>query len=78
MGRLHSEFAMIDLGALHHFINISIPRSSDCLLLSQQWYVHYLLQRVGMVECHSTTTTINTRDKLSTSNGALVVDASDY
>jgi len=29
--RLHSEFAMTDLGDLHHFLGISVTRSSDGL-----------------------------------------------
>lgn len=33
---LHSEFAMTDLGALHHFLNISVTRSSAGLFLSQR------------------------------------------
>ena len=32
--RLHSEFAMTDLGDLHHFLGISVTRSSDGLFLS--------------------------------------------
>lgn len=36
IGRLHTEFAMTDLGVLHHFLGISITRSSDGLFLSQQ------------------------------------------
>ncbi|WVZ93845.1 hypothetical protein U9M48_039799 [Paspalum notatum var. saurae] len=32
---LHSEFAMMDLGALHHFLGISVTRSSDGLFLSE-------------------------------------------
>jgi len=32
--RLHAEFAMTDLGALHHFLGVSITRSSDGLSLS--------------------------------------------
>ncbi|WVZ63750.1 hypothetical protein U9M48_013358 [Paspalum notatum var. saurae] len=32
--RLHTEFAMTDLGDLHHFLGVSITRSSDGLFLS--------------------------------------------
>jgi hypothetical protein len=48
IGRLHTEFAMTDLGALHHFLGISITRSSDGLFLSQRQYALDLLQRAGM------------------------------
>jgi hypothetical protein len=33
---LHSEFAMTDLGDLHHFLGISVTRSADGLFLSQR------------------------------------------
>jgi hypothetical protein len=33
---LHSEFAMTDLGDLHHFLGISVTRSSNGLFLSQR------------------------------------------
>lgn len=36
IGRLHAEFAMTDLGTLHHFLGISITRYSDGLFLSQR------------------------------------------
>jgi len=31
IGRLHAEFAMTDLGDLHHFLGISVTRNSDGL-----------------------------------------------
>ena len=59
--RLHSEFAMTDLGDLHHFLGISVTRSTDGLFLSQRQYAVDLLQRAGMAECHSTATPVDTR-----------------
>jgi len=41
--RLHSEFAMTDLGDLHHFLGISVTRSPDGLFLSQRQYALDLL-----------------------------------
>jgi len=35
MARLQSEFAMTDLGALHHFLGVAVTRTSDGLFLSQ-------------------------------------------
>ena len=70
MGRLHSEFAMIDLGALHHFLGISVTRSSQGLFLSQRQYALDLLQRAGMAECHSTATPVDTHAKLSAQDGS--------
>ncbi|XP_066383330.1 uncharacterized mitochondrial protein AtMg00810-like [Miscanthus floridulus] len=47
---------MTHLGTLHHFIGISVTRSSDGLFLSQRQYAVKLLQRVGMSMCHPSTT----------------------
>jgi hypothetical protein len=76
MGLLHSEFAMTDLGALHHFLGIFVSRSNG-LFLSQRQYAQDL-QRAGMVECHSTMTPVDTRAKLSASDDAPIADASLY
>ena len=75
---LHSEFAMTDLGDLHHFLGISVTRSPDGLFLSQRQYALDLLQRAGMAECHSTATPVDTRAKLSASDGAAVENPSEY
>lgn len=34
IGHLHTEFAMIDLGDLHHSLGISVTRTSNGLFLS--------------------------------------------
>ena len=69
---------MTDLGALHHFLGISITRSADGLFLSQRQYVVELLQCAGMAECHSTTTPVDTHAKLFATAGAPVADPSAY
>ena len=48
MARLHSEFAMTDLGDLHHFFDISVTCSLEGLFLSQRQDAVDLLQRAGM------------------------------
>jgi len=74
IGRLHSEFAMTDLGDLHHFLGISSTRSLDGLFLSQRQYAMDLLQQAGMSECHSTSTPVDSKSKLSATKGSPVVD----
>nr|XP_015639159.1 uncharacterized protein LOC107281082 [Oryza sativa Japonica Group] len=76
--RLHSEFAMTDLGDLHFFLGISVKRSPDGLFLSQRQYAVDLLQRAGMAECHSTSTPVDTHAKLSATDGLPVADPSAY
>ena len=78
IGQLHTEFAMTDLGVLHHFLGISVTRSSDGLFLSQWQYALDLLQRAGMSECHSTTTPVDCKSKLSATDGPPVTDPSEY
>jgi ethanolamine utilization protein EutP (predicted NTPase) len=75
---LHSEFAMTDLGDLHLFLGIVVTRSTSGLFASQRQYVSDVLQRAGMGECHSTTTPIDTRAKLSDTKGELLSDATVY
>ena len=75
---LHSEFAMTDLGDLHHFLGIAVTRSSCGLFLSQRQYAVDLLQRASIAECHSTATPVDTRAKLSAIDGAPVEDATQY
>ena len=78
MARLHSEFAMTDLGDLHHFLGIAVTRDHSGLFLSQRQYAVDLLQRVGMSECHPTATPVDARTKLSAIDGAPVADPSEY
>jgi hypothetical protein len=68
--RLHSEFAMIDLGDLHHFLGIAVTWDHSGLFLSQCQYGVDLLQQAGMSECHPTATPADARTKLSATKGA--------
>ncbi|XP_021317661.1 uncharacterized protein LOC110435888 [Sorghum bicolor] len=78
MERLHSEFAMTDLGELHHFLGISVTRSAIDLFLSQRQYAADLLQRAGMSECHPTATPVDSHMKLSATDGSPVDDPTQY
>jgi hypothetical protein len=69
---------MTDLSDLHHFLGISVTRSSEGLFLSQRQYTVDLLQRAGMAECHPTATPVDTRAELSAIDGAPVADPSQY
>ena len=78
IGRLNSEFAMTNLGALHHFLGISVTRSPDGLFFSQRQYALDLLQRYGMSDCHSTMPPVDCKFKISASDGPPVADPSEY
>lgn len=69
---------MKDLGALHHFLGISVTRSETGLLLSQRQYILDILERAGMMDCKPCSTPIDTNAKVSASDGAPVSDATHY
>jgi hypothetical protein len=76
--RLHSVFAMTDLGALSYFLDISITQTSSGMVLSQHQHALELLQCAGMVECNPYATPIDVRCKLSATEGSLLVDPTEY
>ncbi|CAN6372631.1 unnamed protein product [Urochloa humidicola] len=69
---------MTDLGALHHFLGISVTHTTDGLFLSQWQHALELLQRAGMRECHSTATPVDSKSKLSATDGSPLADPSEY
>lgn len=75
---LHHEFAMSDLGELHHFLSINVRRSASELHLSQEQYALEILDHAKMLNCKPVSTPIDLRCKLSATDGAPVADASLY
>ena len=75
---LQQEFAMKDLGELHHFLGMQVQRSADGMVLSQRQYMVDILDRAGMAECKPCTTPVDTSPKVSATSGAPVPDPSDY
>jgi hypothetical protein len=67
---LQSEFAMSDLGDIHHFLGINVHRTSKGLFLSQQQYALEILDCANMLNCNPITTPVDTRSKLSATDGA--------
>jgi len=74
---LQSEFAMKDLGPLHHFLGIAVHRRSDGLFLSQHQYLD-VLERAGMFDCKPCSTPVDTHAKLLAMDGDLLSDATHY
>lgn len=75
---LHSEFTMVDLGDLRYFLGISVSRSSTGVSLSQHKYAEEILHCAGMTQCNPAATPVDTHPKLSSSDGDLVSDPTDY
>jgi hypothetical protein len=66
---LQREFAMKDLGLLHHFLGITIERHPDGLFLHQRTYTLDILKCVVMADCKPCTTTVDLQAKLAGTQG---------
>jgi hypothetical protein len=75
---LMKEFAMKDLGPLHHFLGMAVQRRGDSLFLSQRQYALDILSRHGMTDCKPCSTPVDTCAKVSATDGPLVADPTDY
>jgi hypothetical protein len=60
---LSSEFAMKDLGPIHHFLGIEITHTFEGLHLSQSHYALTILERAGMVDCKPMSTPLEAKTK---------------
>lgn len=76
--RLRNEFAVKDLGPLQFFLGVNVKCTNAGFFLSQSQYVEELLPRAGMVTCKPVSTPVDTKAKLSGSNGAKLADPSYY
>ena len=74
---LQQEFAMKDLGQLHHLGVTVEPRPSG-LLIHQRQYALDILERAGMTDCKPCSTPVDTQAKLSTDLGDPVADPTAY
>jgi hypothetical protein len=77
IGALQHEFAMTDMGPLHHFLGISVTRSTGGLFLSQRQYSQDILARAGMSECKPCSTPVDVHSKLSADSPS-VTDPTQY
>ncbi|KAK9053174.1 hypothetical protein SSX86_029806 [Deinandra increscens subsp. villosa] len=75
---LSKEFAMTDLGDLHHFLGIAVTRDKSGLFLSQAQYAQEILQRAYMSNCKPCAILVDTDAKLSADNGPLLPDVTLY
>jgi hypothetical protein len=74
---LQLEFAMKDLGQLHHFLGVTVePRQTS--LLNQRQYALDILERAGMIDCKPCSTPADTQAKLSATQGDPVADPTAY
>jgi hypothetical protein len=75
---LKKEFAMKDLGAIHHFLGVAVQRQKDSMYLSQRQYTLDILARHGMRDCKPCSTPVDTCAKVSADAGPPVEDPTAY
>jgi hypothetical protein len=75
---LQREFAMKDLGPLHHFLGITAERRPQGLFLHQRQYAIDILEWAGMSDCKPCSTPVDTQAKLSEDDGPPVAGATSY
>jgi hypothetical protein len=75
---LQLEFAMKDLGDLHHFLGMHVQRRDGGLFLSQRQYMLDILDRAGMADCKPCSTPVDTNPKVSATTGTPVSNPSDF
>ncbi|KAM0063403.1 putative RNA-directed DNA polymerase [Helianthus debilis subsp. tardiflorus] len=78
IGRLHSQFALKDLGQLSYFLGIQATFSEDVLHLSQLRYLLDLLQRTGLADCRPLSTPVSSGRQLSRHTGDPLSDPTMY
>jgi hypothetical protein len=75
---LQREFAMKDLGPLHHFLGITVERRPDKLFLHQRSYTLDILKRAVMTDCKLCSTPVDLKAKLAADSGPPVQDPSQF
>jgi hypothetical protein len=62
------------MGSLHYFLGLEVKRSKDGFFLSQHKYTADVLERAGMANCKPLSTLVDTKQKLSNTDGELLPD----
>nr|KAJ0224772.1 hypothetical protein LSAT_V11C100029510 [Lactuca sativa] len=60
ISKLHSEFAVKDLGALNNFLGLEVSYTDDGLFLTQAKHAHDILLREDMLDSKSVSTPLAT------------------
>ncbi|KAJ9544352.1 hypothetical protein OSB04_024059 [Centaurea solstitialis] len=76
--KLSKEFAISDLGTLHHFLGIEVTKRNGGLFLSQATYVANILSRGNMTDCKPCATLADAGSKLSATDGEPLADGTLY
>jgi hypothetical protein len=78
IAKLHTVFAIKDMGPLKFFLGGDVKRTRDGFFLSQTNHVDELLDRAGMTNCKAATTPAESKPKASAADGAPLPDGTFY
>nr|XP_020164044.1 uncharacterized mitochondrial protein AtMg00810-like [Aegilops tauschii subsp. strangulata] len=78
MARLRAEFTIKDLGPLHYFLGVEVVRRLDGFFLHRWKYPYELLERAAMLNCKPAAMHVDTKAKLSATDGSPASDAAFY
>ncbi|KAJ9558528.1 hypothetical protein OSB04_013142 [Centaurea solstitialis] len=76
--RLHSLFALKDLGQLHYFLGIEVVHHGSDLVLFQRKYVLDILHRAGLADCKPVSSPMSTSQVFLADDSPLLDDPSRY
>ncbi|KAL3634153.1 hypothetical protein CASFOL_021207 [Castilleja foliolosa] len=75
---LKMQFALKDLGEIHHFLGVEVIKTTQGLHLGQKEYIKKLLQKANMLEANKSPTPMISTPQLSKYSGCPVKDAMMY
>ncbi|KAK1662810.1 hypothetical protein QYE76_050969 [Lolium multiflorum] len=73
-----SDASLFVTWGLRYFLRIEVVRRADGFFLHQRKYAHELLDRAGMLNCKPAATPIDTKAKVSATDGTPASDESSY
>lgn len=76
--RLHTSFALKDMGHLHYYLGVEAFRTTYSLYLTQSKYILHLLERMDLLHIKPSPTFVATRTHLSLFNGAPLDNPTTY
>jgi hypothetical protein len=75
---LQKEFAMKDLGPLHHIQGITIEQQDSSVFLHQRSYIQDIMECAGMTNCKPCVTLVDIQTKVAADSGPLVKDPTQF
>ena len=76
--QMKEAFEMGDLGSLSMYSGIEIDQRPACIYLSQKGYARYMLEKRGLLNCHSSQTSLEARSKFSKTRGDKLTDPTNF